>query len=160
MEQRSLRELHKKNLEYLSTFNIPGSKEWMSENLPEEAIPYIREQRELMNESILHENRKGYMLAWTRYYKAILRAWELMAQDKTKGVPLDQVELELFMHLPDGTEVEMDSRELGGKFSLVPKKPSDPDPNKRYMTAQEALALQDAPIIKEFIKEFDAWFKM
>ncbi len=157
---KSMREMHRRNLEYLSKFNIPGSKKWMADNLPDKAIPYIREQRELMNEAILNEDQKGYKIAWTRYYKAILRALELMAQDKTKGIPPDQVELELFMHLPDGTEVEMDSKELGGKFSLVPRKPKKPDPDKRYMTAQEALALQDAPIIAEFIREFDAWFKM
>jgi len=156
----NLQEKHRRNLEYLSMFDIRGSREWMDENLPDGAIPYIKEQRKLMDDALKSDSEDDYTLPWTRYYKAMLRAWELMASEKTKGVPLEDVELEYFRHLPDGNEIVMSSDELGGEFVLVPRRPKKQDPDKRYMTANNAKALEEAPIIARFIKEFDAWFKM
>jgi hypothetical protein len=146
-----------KRLDLLDEISLPDSLEWMDKNLPK-ARAYIEETHGEILKAMYGGDDTAFGISVEKYEKAWLRVWQLMAQEHFKGRKFEDVDMRYYRHMPDGNNFVMDSKRLGYKIKVFPRKPKNPPEDMKWMTAGELLKIHEAPILVNIMEEFGAWF--
>ena len=143
-------------LDLLEEISIPWDMEWADEHVPA-ATEYIKETYDMIMQSISENDEMGFKKNVERYEKACFRIWQLMAQDHFNSRDILDVSMVYYRHMPDGNSFVMDSKTLGFKIMVFPRKPKEV-PEMKWITAGELIRIHKNPILLSVIKTFDAWY--
>lgn len=155
-----MEELHKKwqeELNKLSEIELPNSLDWADQNIPA-ARKYIEDTYSETLRAMTLGHESDFETSLEKYTKAWLRLWQRMAVDHFKKNDIIDVDMRYYRHLPDGYSMKWDSRQLGKKFTVYPRKPRSAKPGELWMTAGEMIRIHESPVIFSMLKEFDGWF--
>lgn len=140
----------------LGDIGLPDSLEWADQNVPG-AREYLEKTYSEATKSIYLGNEGAFSSALEKYTKAWLRLWQLMAVDHYKKNDIMDVDMRYYRHLPDGYSMRWDSRALGKKFVVYPRKPKTGPEDGLWMTAGELVRIHENPSVFDIMKKFDAW---
>jgi hypothetical protein len=143
-------------LDFLKEISIPHYMEWADANVPQ-AIEYINKSYNDLQKAIVENDGMEFKVSLEKYEKACLRVFQLMAQDHCGGRDIMDVSMVYYRHMPDGNTFVMDSKTLGCKIMVFPRKPKQV-PDMRWVTAGELIKMHENPILFDIITLFDAWY--
>lgn len=158
-EQMSTPEMQKRwreKMDFLEELHLPDSLEWADKNIPQ-ARAYIEETHAAATKAMVLGERYDFDIALERYIKAWLRLWQRMAIDHFKSKDIMDVDMRYYRHLPDGYSMTWDSKELGHKFIVFPRRPKKPPKDMKWLTAVDLIKIDGNPIIMTIMKKFGAW---
>lgn len=153
----SLQKRWQEEVDKLCEIALPDSLEWADKNVPH-AREYIENTYSEAIKSITFNREGDFKIALSKYVKAWLRIWQLMAIDHYKNNSIMDVDMRYYRHLPDGYSMQWNSSVLGKKFTVYPRKPRCFGAGELWVTAGELIRIHENPVTFSILKGFDGWF--
>ena len=154
MTQDEMREELTRMSASLKKLDPPGSTDYML-NIPD-AEDYLGTCLQKAKSAIENNKHIQFQLQLRKYVDGWKKVWTLMAIAHCEGRPQKDIDYRLFMHMPEGTKLEFETDSFG-KFCIFPRVPRNPPKDIKWLTANDVVKMQEAPVIKTIMEEFDAW---
>ena len=156
MTQEEMRSEMGRILASLKKLSLPGDAEYIASTKPE-AAPYLESCRTKFLAAIEDNKAIIFQLELGKYVSGWKKIWQYMAEEHCEGRSKKEIDYRFFRHMPEGTVLEFNSKELG-KFVVYPRSPNPLPVNAgKWLTAYDIVKMQSAPIISKIMREFDAW---
>lgn len=145
-----------KKSSFLGEISLPDSLAWSDEHVPQARAKIENTYKEL-TKAMVEENGLIFDTRLKTYVNMWLRLWQLQALDHFKTRDILDVDMRFFRHLPDGYSMTWDSKRLGKKFKVYPRKPKKPPKGMEWLTAGEMIQIFENPAILDVMENFDGW---
>lgn len=157
-----LEKIWMEKLNFLNEISIPESDtfdifEWADRHVPN-AREYIESIYKHVIKAIAMNDRDGFNYYVERYEKAWIRLYQLIAKEYFERTDINDVDMRYYRHMPDGYSMVWDSKKLGFKFKVFPRKPKKPPTDMKWITAGELIRLHENPAIFKTMEILEGWF--
>lgn len=165
--RQQLQEKMQARLDFLGEVSPPHDNilDWMDKNIATQegkpsARKYIEELHAELMKAVYHlEDEAAFHFYMEKYEKAWLKIYQLMAKQHFHSRDIMDVDMRYYRHLPNGYSMTWNSKILGFKFKVFPRKPSNPPKKMKWITAGELLKIHSHPVLFNCIEQLEGWFE-